>query len=107
MPWDGPLRVHARITNTGARDAEEVVQLYIGDRSASVTRPVRELKGFRKVRVPPGRSTDVDFTLTRADLMFIGQGLKRTVEAGAFDLWVGPSATQGLKTSFVLASPDE
>jgi len=106
MPWDGPLRVHARITNTGARDAEEVVQLYVGARSASVTRPVRELKGFRKVRVQAGRSADVDFTLTRADLMFIGQELKPTVEPGAFDLWVGPSATQGLKTNFVLASPE-
>ncbi|WP_088957027.1 glycoside hydrolase family 3 N-terminal domain-containing protein [Variovorax sp. HW608] len=106
MPWDGPLHVRARITNSGARDAEEVVQLYIGARSASVTRPVRELKGFRKVRVQPGRSADVDFTLTRADLMFIGQELKPTVEPGAFDLWIGPSATQGLKTSFVLAAPD-
>ena len=106
MPWNGPLHVHARITNSGARDAEEVVQLYIGARSASVTRPVRELKGFRKVRVQPGRSADVDFTLTRADLTFIGQELKPTVEPGAFDLWVGPSATQGLKTSFVLAAPD-
>ena len=104
MPWDGPLRVRARITNTGAREAEEVVQLYIGARSASVTRPVRELKGFRKVRVGPGQSRDVDFTLTRADLMFIGQDLKPTVEPGTFDLWVGPSATQGLRSSFVLAS---
>ena len=104
MPWDGPLRVHARITNTGAREAEEVVQLYVGARSASVTRPVRELKGFRKVRVGPGQSRDVDFTLTRADLMFIGQDLKPTVEPGTFDLWVGPSATQGLRSSFVLAA---
>ncbi|WP_431276513.1 glycoside hydrolase family 3 N-terminal domain-containing protein [Variovorax ureilyticus] len=106
MPWDGPLHVHARISNGGARDAEEVVQLYIGARSASVTRPVRELKGFRKVHVKAGRSADVDFTLTRADLMFIGQELKPTVEPGAFDLWVGPSATQGLKTRFVLTAPD-
>jgi beta-glucosidase len=105
MAWDGPLHVRARITNTGARDAEEVVQLYIGERSASVTRPVRELKGFRKVHVQPGQSAEVDFTLTRTDLLFIGQDLKPTVEPGTFDLWVGPSATQGLKGSFVLTPP--
>lgn len=103
MAWDGSLDVRARVTNTGRREAEEVVQLYVGARSGSVTRPVRELKGFRKVRVQPGASTDVKFTLSRADLMFIGQDLKPTVESGPFDLWVGPSATQGLKSSFVLA----
>ncbi|MDM0073838.1 glycoside hydrolase family 3 N-terminal domain-containing protein [Variovorax sp. J2P1-59] len=102
MAWDGSLKIRARISNTGRREAEEVVQLYIGARSASVTRPVRELKGFRKVRIGAGESADVDFTLSRADLMFIGQDLKPTVESGPFDLWVGPSATQGLKSSFVL-----
>jgi len=103
MAWDGSLKVRARISNTGRREAEEVAQLYIGARSASVTRPVRELKGFHKVRIRPGESVDVDFTLSRADLMFIGQDLKPTVESGPFDVWVGPSATQGLKSSFVLA----
>ncbi|MGJ7510156.1 glycoside hydrolase family 3 N-terminal domain-containing protein [Variovorax sp. GT1P44] len=103
MAWDGSLTIRARVTNTGRREAEEVVQLYIGARSASVTRPVRELKGFRKVHIQPGASMDVEFTLSRADLMFIGQDLQPTVESGPFDLWVGPSATQGLKSSFVLA----
>jgi beta-glucosidase len=107
MEWNGELDVRARVTNTGARDAEEVVQLYIGARAASVTRPVRELKGFRKLRIKPGQTVDVDFTLSRADLMFIGQDLKPTVESGSFDLWVGPSATQGIKSSFVLAPEPE
>ncbi|VTU28694.1 glycoside hydrolase family 3 N-terminal domain-containing protein [Variovorax sp. PBL-E5] len=103
MAWDGTIKVHARISNTGQREAEEVAQLYIGNRAASVTRPVRELKAFRKVRIGAGQTVDVDFTLSRTDLMFIGQDMKPTVESGRFDLWVGPSATQGLKTSFVLA----
>ncbi|RZL91796.1 MAG: beta-glucosidase [Variovorax sp.] len=102
MAWNGTLSVRARITNTGQREAEEVVQLYIGNRAASVTRPVRELKGFRKVRVPAGQSATVEFTLSRADLMFIGQALQPTVEPGEFDVWVGPSAIGGLKTSFAL-----
>ncbi|MBT2299978.1 glycoside hydrolase family 3 C-terminal domain-containing protein [Variovorax paradoxus] len=103
MAWDGTLTVRARIANTGKREAEEVVQLYIGNRAASVTRPVRELKSFRKVRVPAGQTMSVEFTLSRSDLMFIGQDLQPTVEPGNFDLWVGPSAVGGLKASFVLA----
>jgi beta-glucosidase len=103
MAWDGTLTVRARIANTGKREAEEVVQLYIGNRAASVTRPVRELKSFRKVRVPAGQTMSVEFTLSRSDLMFIGQDLQPTVEPGNFDLWVGPSAVGGLKAGFVLA----
>lgn len=102
LPWDGLLKVRARISNTGHRDVEEVAQLYIGNRAASVTRPVRELKAFRKVRVPAGASAEVEFSLTRADLMFVGEDLQPAVEPGQFDLWVGPSAVSGLKSGFVL-----
>ena len=104
MGWDSPVTVRARITNTGKREAEEVVQLYIGARAASVTRPVRELKGFRKVRVAPGASAEVVFPLARADLMFIGQEMKPTVEPGQFDIWVGPSAVAGVQTSLTLVA---
>lgn len=102
LPWDGELKVRARIGNAGQRDVEEVVQLYIGNRAASVTRPVRELKAFRKVRVPAGASAEIEFSLTRADLMFVGEDLQPAVEPGQFDLWVGPSAVSGLKSGFVL-----
>jgi len=102
LPWNGALSIKARIHNTGRRDVEEVAQLYIGNRAASVTRPVRELKGFRKVLVPAGASVEVEFGLTRQDLLFIGQDLKPTVEPGQFDLWVGPSAVDGLHSSFTL-----
>ncbi|WP_162587051.1 glycoside hydrolase family 3 N-terminal domain-containing protein [Variovorax sp. RA8] len=102
MAWDGTTTVRARITNTGQRDAEETAQLYVANRAASVTRPVRELKGFRKLRIPAGQSATVEFTLTRADLMFIGQDMAPTVEPGQFDLWVGPSAAGGLRGGMTL-----
>lgn len=99
----GALKIAARIHNRGHRDAEEVVQLYVRDRSASITRPVRELKDFRKVAVPAGGSASVEFVLRREDLLFVGQALKPTVEPGQFDLWVAPSAqAPGLTASFEL-----
>jgi beta-glucosidase len=96
------LRVRATLTNTGQREAEEVVQLYVAERAASVTRPVRELKGFRKVGIAPGASTVVEFTLTAEDLQFIGRDMKPVVEPGEFDLWVAPSAAGGVRRHFVL-----
>jgi beta-glucosidase len=96
------LRVRATITNTGQRDAEEVVQLYVAERAASVTRPVRELKDFRKLSIAPGASAQVEFTLTKDDLQFIGRDMKPTVEPGEFDLWVAPSAAGGIRKRFVL-----
>ncbi|WIX24540.1 glycoside hydrolase family 3 N-terminal domain-containing protein [Xanthomonas arboricola pv. corylina] len=103
MAATGSLRISARIHNRGTRDAEEVAQLYIRDRSASITRPVRELKDFRKLAVPAGGSAVVEFVLRREDLLFIGQALKPTVEPGVFDLWVAPSAeAEGVSASFEL-----
>lgn len=100
---NGSLRISARIHNRGSRDAEEVVQLYVRDRVASVTRPVRELKDFRKVDVPAGGSTPVEFVLRRDDLRFIGQAMTPTVEPGMFDLWLAPSAeAAGVTASFEL-----
>lgn len=106
LPWDGRLQVKARISNQGRRDVDETVQLYIGNPAASVTRPVRELKSFRKLKVPAGGSATVEFTLSRADLMFIGQDLRPTVEPGRFDLWVAPSAVGGLHSEFTLLAPE-
>jgi beta-glucosidase len=79
------------------------VQLYVRDRAASVSRPVRELKDFRKIALAADESADVRFTLRREDLLFIGTGLKPTVEPGLFDLWVAPSAeADGLHATFEL-----
>jgi beta-glucosidase len=102
LSWNGSLTISAKITNTGHREAEEVVQLYIRDRTASVTRPVRELKGFRKIKLPPGASTEVQFTLTRQELMFYDVQMQLVAEPGEFDVWIAPSAVTGVSRRFVL-----
>ncbi len=106
LGWDGELEVSATITNRGNRAAEELAQLYIHDRAASVTRPIRQLKGFQRVRLAPGQSARVRFTLTRRDLMFIGRELSWTVEPGRFTVWIGPNAESGLEGTFELLAGD-
>ncbi|PTW44413.1 beta-glucosidase [Sphingomonas faeni] len=95
------LTVTATVTNTGARAGDEVVQLYIHDRVASRTRPVRELKGFARVSLAPGASKRVTLTLKREDLRFWGDG-DWVIEPGLFDLWVATSSIDGEKQSFKL-----
>ena len=103
MSWSGQIEIRARISNRGRRKAEEVVQLYIRDRAASLTRPVRELKAFRKIALAPGESETVRFALRREQLEFIGRNLKPTVEPGLFDLWIAPSAeAEGVHGTFNL-----
>lgn len=103
LAWDGTIEVSARVANTGDRAAEELAQLYIHDRVASVTRPLRELKAFCKVALAPGASEVVRFTLRRADLEFTDLDLKSVVQPGAFDLWIAPSAqAEGAKGRFTL-----
>jgi beta-glucosidase len=95
------IAVTATITNTGNRAGDEVVQLYIHDRVASRTRPVRELKGFARVSLAQGASKRVTLTLKREDLRFWGNG-NWIVEPGTFDLWVATSSTNGEIRSFEL-----
>ena len=105
MPLNGSIQVSATITNRGKRAAEEVAQLYIHDRVASVTQPVRELKAFHKVALAPGQSEVVRFTLTPADLAFYGLEDRPTVEPGTFDVWIAPSAqAEGVHGSFDLVA---
>ena len=102
---NGEFAVTARITNRGARAAEEVVQLYTHDQVASITRPVRELKAFRKVRLEPGQSEVVRFVLRPADLEFYGLANKPVVEPGKFDVWIAPSAeAEGVHGTFELTA---
>lgn len=99
----GVQTIRATISNSGNRSADEVVQLYVNDLTASVTRPVRELKAFRKVTLQPGERKVVTFTIRRDDLMFVGQDLRPTVEAGRFRIWVAPSAqSEGVSGEFLL-----
>ena len=105
LAWDGALTVRATVTNRGRAAAVEVVQLYVRDVAASITRPVRQLKAFKRVALAPGESEQVTFVLRRADLLFIGQDLKPTVEPGRFDLWIAPSAeAAGVRGAFTLTA---
>jgi beta-glucosidase len=101
---DGTLTVSATVTNSGVHAAEEVVQLYVQDVTASITRPVRELKAFRRIALKPGEAKVVTFTLRRADLLFIGRDLRPTAEPGRFRMWIAPSAqAEGVAGEFTLA----
>jgi beta-glucosidase len=102
MAWDGVVTASVAITNVGARAGEETAQLYLRDRAASLTRPVRELKGFRKLRLAPGATASVSFTISRADLEFYNADNVRGAEPGEFDVWIAPSAIAGESKRFTL-----
>jgi beta-glucosidase len=89
---DGRLTVSVDVTNTGKRAGDEVVQLYIRDVAASVTRPVRELKGFQRVTLRPGEKRMVEFTLTPALLGLYNREMRFVVEPGEFKVMVGTSS---------------
>ncbi len=96
------IKVSATIKNTGKTRGEEVVQLYIRDRVASVVRPIKELKGFKKIELEPGESKTISFNLTDKELGFYNNNGKYIVEPGEFDVMVGTSSKEGLKSSFIL-----
>lgn len=96
------LRITATLTNTGARAGAEVVQLYVRDVVGSLTRPVKELKGFAKIELQPGESREVAFTLTAADLAFTTALGTWETEPGEFQVFVGNSSAADSPTSFTL-----
>lgn len=100
---EGSITVSAVVSNAGDREGDEVVQLYVRDLAGSTTRPVRELKGFTRVRLAPGERRTVGFTLTAADLAFTGRGMRFGAEPGGFHAWIGGSSEATLRTAFVLA----
>jgi beta-glucosidase len=107
LPWNGNIIISAQITNEGDRAGEEVAQLYIRDRVASITRPVRELKGFRKILLQPGASAEVSFELRRSDLEFVGPDNIWIAEPGSFDVWIAPSSAAGNAARFELVKTAE
>lgn len=102
MRKDSPLKISVMVSNTGDRAGEEVVQLYIRDMVGSVTRPVKELKGFQKITLAPGEAKQVTFELSEKDLRFYYQDMKWTSEPGAFKVFVGGSSTDVLDGEFEL-----
>ena len=98
MGQDGSVTAVVTVTNTGKRDGAEVVQLYIRDLVGSITRPVRELKGFEKVFLKAGESKTVSFKITPELLRFYDYDLKHVAEPGEFDVMIGGSS-QATKTA--------
>ena len=91
---DGTLQVSVDVTNTGGCDGEEIVQLYVADKVASMVRPVKELKGFQKVFIPKGQTKRIDFTLNVCDLGFWNNSMQYIVEPGSFEIMVGPNSEE-------------
>jgi beta-glucosidase len=89
------LTVTAEVKNTGSRAVDEVVQLYIRQRDTSVVRPVRELKGFRRLALAPGGSQKVEFTLGRDELKFWNIDMKDVVEPAQLTVWIAPDSAGG------------
>ena len=96
----GSVKVSAEVENIGRRAGDEVVQLYISDVAASVTRPVKELRGFKRVTLRPGEKQRVEFTLSPKELQFLDRTFKPVVEPGEFVVYVGTSSDNGLQTTF-------
>lgn len=97
---DGELTVSFNLKNTGDRDGTEVVQLYVQDKVGSVTRPVKELKAFRRVFLRKGETQRVTFTLSAGELAFWGKDMIYATEPGDFMLWAGPDSAHGLTAEF-------
>lgn len=104
LPTD-TLKVQVAFENTGQRPGTEVVQVYLRDLVASITRPVKELKGFRRVDLQPGEKKTVEIRIPVAQMGFYDQSLKYIIEPGKFDVMVGGNSEDVLKTGFeVLAA---
>ena len=101
----GHTDVTVRVTNTGARAGDEVVQMYIRDQVSTVTRPVKELRGFARVTLKPGESTTVHFTLGPEELSLIDRTMQRVVEPGRFDVMVGTSSATTLTATLDVVAP--
>ncbi len=99
------VKVSIEITNTGKYAGDEVVQLYIHDIAATVTRPVRELRGFQRVSLKAKETKTVEFTLTPEDLKFYDRDMKRVLEPGKFQIIVGGDSDSGLQSTLEVLDP--
>jgi beta-glucosidase len=100
IPLNGKVTVSVDVENTGKRTGDEVVQLYVRDVVASVTRPVKELKGFQRITLQPGEKKRVEFVLTTAELGFWNREMRFTVEPGEFKVMVGANSEELLDAAF-------
>jgi beta-glucosidase len=100
LPPGGTLAISADIANAGTREADETVQLYTRDLVGSVTRPLRELKAFRRIQLKPGEKQTVEFVLHTEDLAFYSDRMQLVTEPGAFHVWIAPDSASGLRGEF-------
>lgn len=98
------LTASCDITNSGAYDAQEVVQLYIRDKVGSLVRPVKELKGFKKIMIKAGDTVRVNFTLTTDELAYWNADMQQRAETGEFTVWIAPDSQSGEGTDFKLTN---
>ena len=96
------IKVKVTVKNIGKVTGEEVIQLYIRDKVASVVRPIKELKGFKKIRLMPNESKEIEFTLTDEELGFYNNAGEFIIEAGEFEVMVGTNSQKGQKGEFCL-----
>jgi beta-glucosidase len=101
----GSAKVSVDITNAGDRAGDEVAQFYVHQRVASVTRPVKQLRGFKRVSLEPGQKTTVDFVLTPEDLTLIDVNMNPVVEPGVFDLIVGANSAETTSIPLEIVNP--
>lgn len=104
IKFNEKLKVSVEVANTGNYDGAEVVQLYVKDVVGSVTRPVRELKGFERVHLKKGEKKTVTFELSSEDLKFYNIDMKNVAEAGDFEVFIGGSSNAELKEKFELVN---
>jgi beta-glucosidase len=95
-----PIRVSAEVKNVGDRPGDEVVELYLRQQGTSVTRPVRELKGFQRVSLAPGEAKRVEFSVGRNELAFWNIETKNVVEPARVTVWIGPNSVEGAPAQF-------
>src|SRR6202171_1697401 len=99
---DGKVTASVNVTNTGGLKGDDVVQLYIHDPVASISQPVRRLRGFQRVTLDPGATQTVRFTLDKSDFGFYDNRGKFVVEPGVIDVYAGDSSSADLKQSFTV-----
>jgi beta-glucosidase len=98
----GTTKASVEVTNTGALRGDEVVQLYIRDEVSSVTRPVKELRGFRRVSLEPGEKKTMEFTLGPDELSFLNRDMHRVVEPGTFKIMAGGNSKELIETTLTV-----
>lgn len=100
----GTVTVTVDVTNAGKMAGDEVAQLYIRDEVSSVTRPIKELRGFRRVHLAPGETQTVQFSLGFEELSFLNRDMHRVVEPGSFKIMAGGNSVDTLEATVVVTA---